>query len=128
MMNADTIITGALTASHSRHPIGSHPSSQPTVSPSDASHCNAPSSRMPAAMGPSTSPMLPVERCMDMNRARRWGNRCASSPNAGGCHSAAPEDAQASANSSRAKDGDTAISSRPTPDRNALMDSTQATR
>ena len=65
---------------------------------------------------------------MDMNNARRLGNRCASSPRAGGCHSAAPEDAHASANSSSPNDGDTAIKSRPMPDRNALMDSTHATR
>ena len=50
----------------------------------------------PTISGPIQSPILPVERCMEMNRPRRAGNRCANSPSAGGCHRAVPAEATAS--------------------------------
>ena len=128
MTNVATNIIGALHARIQRQPTGSTPSSHATTTPSVASHCKAPSSNIPAAIGPTTSPTLPVERCSDINSPRRLGNRCASRPSAGGCHSAAPDDASASASSITAYDGAIAIRNSPSADSSALIDSTHAMR
>ena len=109
-MNISTVemnIIGVLTPSTHRQLMagqgscqqkGSAP--QPAVTMSSASpalQANAPSTSAPATIGPRTSPMLPVERCMDMNSPRRCGKRRASRPSAGGCHNALPMEPRARA-------------------------------
>ena len=75
------------------------PTSAPSTPPLQVS---APAIRAPAASGPMTSPMLPVERCMDMNSPRLSGKRRASRPRAGGCHNALPMEPRAMAHRIRA--------------------------
>ena len=107
MSTVEMNMIGVLTPSTQRQLTAGQGSSQqkgsapqPAVTMSSASpalQANAPSTKAPATIGPSTSPMLPVERCMDMNRPRRAGKRLASRPNAGGCHNALPMEPRARA-------------------------------
>ena len=66
-------------------------------SPLPKVQASTPPTRAPAIIGPSTSPMLPIERCIEMKNPRRWGKRRASKPRAGGCHKALPIDPRARA-------------------------------